>query len=209
MRRNFTQLAQKHANPQQTNLLTGHSESSTVQWKNYASTYEKLDVVKLLLEDTYEEDIEMNEYVTGQRSLAKYSERRLDKQEYTTLILPQIATEKRNLDEFTEKLKSKYEAYSSKDWDKLTLPEQSKYIDLRKVLLNKRVAAVTKAEYDKLKKLHDGKLRELTVNNGGKSLESKYQSPYYNEVLLLLICLLPKCKHPLPLAMKVCGTSLI
>lgn len=44
MRRNFTQLAQKHANIQQTNLLTGHSASSTVQWKNYASTFEKLDV---------------------------------------------------------------------------------------------------------------------------------------------------------------------
>lgn len=101
MRRNFTQLAQKHANPQQTNLLTGHSASSTVQWKNYASTFEKLDVVKLLLEDTYEEDIEVNEYISGRKSLAKYSERRLDKQEYNTLILPQIATEKRNLDEFT------------------------------------------------------------------------------------------------------------
>jgi hypothetical protein len=41
-------------------------------------------------------------------------------------------------------------------------------------MLNKRIAAVSKAQNDKLKKLHDGKLLTLTMNDdGGKSLEGK------------------------------------
>jgi hypothetical protein len=58
-------------------------------------------------------------------------------------------------------------------------------------MLNKRVTAVSKARYDKLKRLDAEKLRELTVSHDGStSLEGKWQLPYYNKVLLL-----PKSKH--------------
>ena len=164
MRRNFTQVAQSKVDSATSNLLTGHTSRSNVQYTSYASTYKDLDVVKLMIENTYSELNGSNDFVTGNRSLTTFKEHRLTTQEFNSLILPKLAKEKEAIETFTTLLKQKYSINSIEVWDVYSEEERAQCISLRKALLNKRVALVNMESAAKLQNLHEERLKKLSTN---------------------------------------------
>ncbi|CAO3629439.1 unnamed protein product [Cunninghamella echinulata] len=178
LRRNFIKTMQsKGYTREQVALTIGHSYKSGQQFTSYASTFDDLDVVGVILEKKSDHIIELNPYIQGLKSnISDPNIFRLSKNEQDEIVKP--IEKKYNIEisilkeEFIAKYKDKWE-------HSLNETEQQKLQALLNKKQNMKRRLLRKAVKEKMEKIYKDDLKNMKLNEEGNIIEKNVTDKIY------------------------------
>lgn len=158
LRRNFIQSAQRVTDDKKVAVLAGHQPQSVVQYTKYGSTFDTLDIVKLVKESKFGEIEQYNDHIRGMRCTVKVYGR-LTKEEYEAEVVPYLSEHKQELDDIKKALRLKYKTLEAayREW---TTEENLRFTSTYKHYKNKQDIIRRKA----IKKLAASRVQEALTN---------------------------------------------